>query len=266
MEKNFTFNKRLGQNFLSDVNLLQAIVDDADVSCDDVVLEIGPGAGALTKELAKVAKKVVAVEIDRRLEPILQENLKDFSNIEIIFGDFLQIANDVVQNLPENFVVVANIPYYVTTPIIVFFLENRKCKSLTLTIQKEVAERIVSKPNCKDYGSVSVISQAVADCKICRKIDRKMFFPVPDVDSAVLKMCFKNKHDIKDFSFFEKVVKNCFAMRRKTLSNNLKNTFAFRVPIEQVIESIGLSPSARSETLSIEQFVLLCDAIEKYAK
>lgn len=261
----FTHNKRLGQNFLSDVNLLQAIVTDADVTQEDVVLEIGAGEGSLTKQLCKTAKKVVAVEIDKRLEATLKQNLAEFSNVEIVIADFLRKSEEIVRKLPNAYKVVANIPYYITSPIVMFFTERKSCVSMTLTMQKEVAERICANENCKDYGVLSVLVQSVADAKICRIVDRKMFKPAPDVDSAVLKIVYKDKYGIEDYPFFEKVVKCCFAMRRKTLSNNLKNAFCLNVSVDELLSPLNIDANARGETLTPAQYVELYREIKRHA-
>ncbi|MBO5772635.1 MAG: ribosomal RNA small subunit methyltransferase A [Clostridia bacterium] len=262
-KNNFTFKKSLGQNFLSDDNLLRAIVCDAGIDQDSVVLEIGAGAGTLTKRIAETARKVYAVEIDNRLQPLLTEQFKDQPNVQFIFGDVMKIFDQVVQKIAEPFFVVANIPYYLTTELALMVAKCPLCKSATLTIQKEVAYRLASQVGGKDYGSVSVVVQSVADVDVTRVVDRKMFMPQPDVDSAVIRMDFdRAKNGIEDFDFFMKVVKACFAMRRKTLNNNLKNSFNFSCTMEELLQPLGISPSARAETLTVHQFVELSNRIK----
>lgn len=262
-KNNFTFKKSLGQNFLSDDNLLCAIVADAGIDQDSIVLEIGAGAGTLTRRIAQVAKKVFSVEIDQRLQPVLQQVSDDCGNVEFIFGDVMKNFDQVVSKIGQPFYVVANIPYYLTTELALMVAKCPLCKSATLTIQKEVAYRLASKVGDKDYGSVSVVLQSVAKVKVTRVVDRKMFMPQPDVDSAVIRMDFDRQAEgIEDFELFMKVVKNCFAMRRKTLNNNLKNAFQLDCTVEQLLQPLGILPSCRAETLSVQDFVALTKQIE----
>lgn len=265
-QNNFQFNKKFGQNFIFDTNLLNAIVNDAGVNSTTNVLEIGPGAGTLTKKLCEKANKVVSYEIDTNLKPILAENLKDCNNIEVVFGDILkQNINDIESKLNGEYIMVANLPYYITTPIIFKFLEEAtKLKSITIMVQKEVAERICAKHNTADYGAITVQINAIADAKITRIVKRNMFKPAPNVDSAVVKIDFNlNKYNIKDLALFKKVVTSAFAMRRKTLSNNLKSSFGLtNDQVTNLLATCEFDVGVRGEALSVENFVTLANNLK----
>ena len=266
-QNNFRFNKQFGQNFLTDNTLLASVVADSGITAEDVVLEIGAGAGTLTRALSKVAKQVIAFEIDKNLEKILDITLADCNNVQVVMGDVMKYSmaqlHDLVDNKP--FKVVANIPYYITTPLIMRFVEESNLvQSLTLTIQKEVAERLNSDHNCKDYGAITVAVQAVADVEILQVLGRELFYPAPNVDSAVVNVVFRrDKFDIEDSAFFRKTVKNSFAMRRKTLVNNLMNAFKLpREVAEGILQQMGLSATIRGEALSVGQFVELAKVLK----
>lgn len=265
-EKEFRFNKQFGQNFLTDEVLLRKIVEDAGVG-GGTVLEVGAGAGTLTRALAERAQKVVAFEIDKNLEKILAVTLADKPNVQVVIGDIMRYTMPQIEALcGGKYSVVANIPYYVTTPLIMNFAEQaHNVTSLTLTIQKEVAERLVAKPATKQYGAITVAVNAVADAEITRLLPRNLFYPQPNVDSAVVKIVFsREKYDIRNVELFRKTVRSAFAMRRKTLVNNLIVGFGFsREVAESVICECGLSVNCRGEELSCAQFVQLCDAIGK---
>lgn len=266
-ENNFQFNKKFGQNFIFDTNLLSAIVSDAGVDKDTTVLEIGPGAGTLTHKLCEKAKKVISYEIDTNLKPILEENLKDCDNSEIVFGDIMkQKTSDIEEKLGEEYVMVANLPYYITTPIIFKFLEEAtNLKSITIMVQKEVAERICAKHNTVDYGAITVQIGAIANAKITRIVKRNMFKPAPNVDSAVVRIDFDlNKYDISNLDLFKKVVTSAFAMRRKTLANNLKSSFSLSNDMATtLISNCGFKADIRGEALSVEDFVKLSNELNK---
>lgn len=256
----FVFKKKFGQNFISDKNLLNAIVDDAKITPDSEVLEIGAGAGSLTSILSQKAKKVVSFEIDNDLKPqLLALNLE---NVEFVFEDFLKMDMDKIEKLfSKNFSVIANLPYYITTPIIFKLLENsQKLDSLTIMVQKEVAERVVSQPGGKEYGILSVMVALYGDAKISRTVGRQMFFPMPNVDSAVLNIVInRNKFDV-DKEKFSKFVKLCFSMRRKTLLNNLGQAYE-KDKLKKVLgEEIC---RARSERFSIEELIEIFKKCEK---
>lgn len=266
---NFKFNKAYGQNFIFDTNFLQSIIDKIDIK-DKTVLEIGPGAGTLTSIIAKNAKKVIAYEIDRNLEPILENNLQEFNNVEIIFADIMkQDINDIESKLDDEYVMVANLPYYITTPIIFKFLENAtKLKSMTIMVQLEVAERLVAKPNTKDYGAITPAIDYRATAKIIKKVSRTMFTPVPNVDSAIVKIDFEdNKFQIDNYKVLDDTIKSVFAMRRKTIENNLRNYFKLSSEtVNNIVNEANIKSGSRGETLSTEQLVNLSNIINKYIK
>lgn len=269
-KNNFQFNKKFGQNFIFDLNLLSAIVNDAGVDGATNVLEIGPGAGTLTSKLCEKAKKVVSYEIDTNLEPILAENLKDYTNSEIVFGDILkQKIEDIESKFDGEYIMVANLPYYITTPIIFKFLEEaKKLKSITIMVQKEVAERICAKHNTEDYGAITAQINAVATSKITRIVKRNMFKPAPNVDSAVVRIDFDyDKYGIDNLAIYKKVVTAAFAMRRKTLANNLKSYFSLDMQkVQDILAECSLKADVRGEALSISQFVCLSNVLNKYLK
>ena len=264
---NFIFKKQYGQNFLTDTNLLSAIVQDAGITSKDEVLEIGPGAGALTKELAKKAKKVVAYEIDADLKPILKENLNNFDNVKIEFCDILKVnLNEIKEHFDDEIKVVANLPYYITTPILFYLIESGlNIKSITVMVQKEVADRLVADKNSKNYGRLTVNANAISDVTIKRIVNRKLFYPVPNVDSAIVHFEInKNKYQIDNLKLFKRLVKASFAYRRKTLSNNLKKGFSLNSDsIEALFKSVNINKNARAEDLSVLDFVLLANQINK---
>lgn len=265
-EKGFRFNKQFGQNFLTDDLLLRQIADDANVT-GGTVLEVGAGAGTLTRALAQSAEKVIAFEIDRNLKKILDITLADCKNVQVVIGDVMRYPMPQIEEMCGGaYSVVANIPYYITTPLIMNFVEHaQNVTSLTLTIQKEVAERLVAKPATKQYGAITAAVDAVADAEITRILPRNLFYPAPNVDSAVVKIVMRrDKYDIKNAALFRKTVKTAFAMRRKTLVNNLIVGFGFsREVSENLLDSCGLSVNCRGEELSTQQFVQLTNEIAK---
>ena len=265
-DKGFRFNKQFGQNFLTDEYLLQDICSDAGIDGGTVV-EVGAGAGTLTRVLAKNADKVVAFEIDRNLKQVLDITLADCPNVDVVIGDVMKYKMSDIEALCDNmpYRVVANIPYYITTPLLMEFVEKgTRVTSLTLTIQKEVADRLCAKPRTKDYGAITVAVDAVADVVTTRVLPRTLFYPQPNVDSAVVRIDIKrNKYDISDSALFRKVVKVAFAMRRKTLVNNLIVGFGMqRDEAEQVLAVVGLDVGCRGEELSTEQFVTLYKVVQ----
>ena len=267
-DNNFEFKKKFGQNFITDTNLLQAICDDAEICCQDEVLEIGVGAGTLTKILSQNAQKVVGYEIDKSLLDILKISLAGCENVEVIFKDFLkEETSNIQKNFSKPFKVVANLPYYVTTNIIFKLIEKDfDVQSLTLMVQKEVAERLIAKHGTKDYGTITAELGAIGEVKITRIVDRKMFYPEPNVDSAVINIKIdRNKYKIDDFEMYQKVIKASFSMRRKTLSNCLKSFFGMNAEnIKNLLQENQINQNVRGEELSIEQFVMLSNAIKKY--
>lgn len=269
---NFSFSKSLGQNFLIDQNILDKIVSGSSIDKSTNVLEIGPGAGTLTRELCLNAKKVTAVEIDRALIPILNDVMSDFDNFNLINSDILELnINEFVTNEfgGESFVVVANLPYYITTPIIMNFLESGlPVKSMTLMIQKEVAARILAKPGTKDYGALSIAVQFYASPKIICTASPHCFTPQPKVTSTVINLeIYENpKYDLKNKAQFFKIVKSIFSQRRKTLVNSLSGSPYMNLSKEviiDVLEKMKLSDKIRGEKLSIEQIVEFSNIINE---
>lgn len=262
---NFKFTKSLGQNFLIDDKVLDDIVEGANVSKEDFVIEIGPGVGTLTKELLAKAKKVCAVELDSDLIPILQEELGGYDNFQLIHKDALKADFNEIIGEEDSVKVVANLPYYVTTPIIARMLnEDYNFKSLTIMIQKEVAERIDAEPNCKEFGSISVLVQYYCDTKIIRTVPPSSFVPQPKVDSIVIRLdkLDKPRVDTKDKELFFKIVRQSFNMRRKTLRNAVKSMKIMNAEeMEKAFENANIDPKRRGETLSLQEFADLADAI-----
>lgn len=264
----FNFTKSLGQNFLVDVNTLNKIVDGADINQDDIVFEIGTGIGTLTYELAKKAKKVVAIEIDKKLIPILKETLSEFDNVEIVNQDILKVdLSELVKEhaAGQKIKVVANLPYYITTPIIMRFLEEGiNMSSMVIMVQKEVADRMAALPSTKAYGSLSVAIQYYADSKIIAKAPKGAFIPPPNVDSAVLKIEVKENKgvELSDTDLFFEVVKGSFSKRRKTILNSLSTYGDFNKEIvEKALDMAEIDPKRRGETLTIYEFANLSNQI-----
>ncbi len=260
----FKFNKKYGQNFIFDTNLLNAIVDDASVDKTTTVLEIGCGAGTLTKQIALKAKRVVGYEIDENLKPLLQETLIGVDNAEIVFGDVMQQkTSEIEKKLGDDYVIIANLPYYITTPIIFKFLEEAKhLKRLVIMVQLEVAERLTADENTENYGAITAQLKYRSNVKITRIVKRNMFTPAPNVDSAVVRIDFVNKYEILDEKLLNNLIKSAFQMRRKTLVNNLKNSFGYANDYcLTLLEKLGLPVTVRGEALKIEQFVELANLI-----
>ena len=251
--------KHLGQNFLYDSSILSNIIRSAGLSEKDTVVEIGPGPGRLTRMLAEKVKRLIAIELDPELFERLKGDFIAYNNVEIVHGDALRFPFETI----GEFKVVANIPYYITTPIIFRLLEARAfLKSMTLTIQKEVAERIVAQPGCKDYGVLTIMVRYFARPELKFIIPKEAFRPAPKVDSAVVHMNTL-EHPVvavRDEKLFFRLVKTAFSQRRKTLSNSLKS---FGAAIREVMLSAGIDPQRRPETLSIEEFARLSDSLSK---
>ena len=254
-KKSINFKKSLGQNFLFDKNLLNAIVLDGLVEKDDIVLEIGAGAGTLTAALASKAKKVISFEIDASLVPILNGVQREHKNIEFHFQDFM---NCEVEKLFDGKVrVVANIPYYITTPIIFKLIDNlEKFASILVLIQKEVAQRFSSKHGAKDYGVTSVILQSIFDVSMPRIIKKECFTPMPKIDSALCLLVPHNRYEIINFESFKNFVHLSFSMRRKTMVNNLKQSYDKNFIIN-ALQQIGYKETVRPEEISVENFIKL---------
>lgn len=272
MEKyGFRFSKSLGQNFLIDEQIIERIVDGAEIGPEDDILEIGPGIGVMTQAMAERARKVVAIEIDRALIPVLKETLAEQDNVEVIHGDVMQV--DLKAIIAEKFEgrrpkVVANLPYYLTTPIIMMLLEEEiPVSDIVVMIQKEVAERISAKPSTKAYGALSVATQYYSEPRIIAKVPRTVFMPQPNVDSIVIRMTIRPEPPVvlDSPSLFFKVVKAAFGQRRKTLHNAL-NAGGFGQTKDETahfLSDSGIEPSRRGETLSIEEFATLANTISR---
>ena len=265
-----TFKKSLGQNFLTDLNILKKIVAAAEVGEEDDVIEIGPGIGALTEQLAKSAHQVMALEIDSRLIPVLSETLSPYDNVKIVEQDVLKA--DLKELIAQNFdgrhkiKLVANLPYYITTPIVMHLLEvDVDFEMIVVMMQKEVADRLAAQPGTKDYGSLSVAVQYEMDAKIAFIVPKTVFMPQPKVDSAIIALNRKDeKPDVPvDEPFFKKMVKGIFLHRRKSLWNNLQGLYgkdsSTKEKLEHALKNAEIEKSVRAERLSISQMVRLAD-------
>lgn len=267
----FRFSKKLGQNFLMNEAIVAGIVDGAEITKDDVVIEIGPGIGVMTQHIAEQAKKVVAIEIDTSLMPILDETLKDYDNVKVINEDVLKL--DLKKLIEEEFdgqkpKVVANLPYYVTTPIIMMFLEeNIPVTDIVVMIQKEVAMRINAEPCNKTYGALSVSVQYFAEPSIVLNVPRTVFIPQPNVDSTVIRLKLRDEPivDVIDRKLFFKTVRAAFSKRRKTLLNALSssNLGISKDLCNKILLGCEIDPIRRGETLTIQEFAKLSNAIYK---
>ncbi len=268
----FTFKKSFGQNFLTDTNILQKIVDTAEIDRNVNVIEIGPGIGALTEFLAENAAEVMTFEIDERLVPILADTLRDFDNVRVVNEDILKsdlqarIKEFANPNLPIK--VVANLPYYITTPILMHLIESGiPFSEFVVMMQREVADRISAQPNSKSYGSLSIAVQYYMTAKVAFIVPRTVFVPAPNVDSAILKMVRRDQPavEVKDEPLFFKVSKASFTHRRKTLWNNLTSYFGksneVKTKLESALDNAELSPSVRGEALDLQEFARLADSL-----
>lgn len=271
-EHGFSFSKGLGQNFLIDESVLNKIIDESGIDKSVGVLEIGPGAGTLTQALAEKAAKVIAVEIDGRLIPMLSRTLAEYDNVSIINEDILKV--DLERLIEKDFqgldvCVVANLPYYITTPIIMKLLESElKIKSLTVMIQKEVAERMTAQPGGKDYGALTAAVQFYTTPSVICKAEPHCFMPQPKVESAVIKLEVADKPtvEVKDKEQMFKIIKSAFGQRRKTLMNALSHSPYIKIDKETVgkaLEKMGLDANVRGEKLSLSEFARLSDIIKE---
>ena len=274
----FSFKKSLGQNFLIDTNILRNIVHHSGVTEESGAIEIGPGIGALTEQLAKSCKKVTAFEIDQRLLPILADTLSEYDNVKVIHEDILKA--DVTRVIEEEFTgqvkdlhVVANLPYYVTTPIIMKLLEEKlPLSGITVMLQKEVADRMAAKPGSKEYGSLSIAVQYYTEASVAMIVPKTVFVPQPNVDSAVIHLAVREKPavDVKDEDFFFMVTRASFAQRRKTILNNLTSQLpdgkSKKEWIVKSLEESGIEPGRRGETLSLEEFAALSNHLLPHFK
>lgn len=268
-EYGFKFSKSLGQNFLTDKNIIDEIVDGAGIEPEDTVLEIGPGIGVITYEAAQLAKKVVAVEIDKSLLPILAETLSEHDNVKVINEDILKLdINKLIKDEGmENVKIMGNLPYYITTPIIMKILEEGvKASSITIMMQKEVADRIKAGPGTKAYGALSVAVQYYCTVDKVASVPRSVFVPQPNVDSVVLRLNIRSEKAVKldNEKLFFDCVKAGFGQRRKTLLNSLQKVNGVdKNIVMQSLASAGIEESRRAETLTIEEFALIANEVNK---
>lgn len=264
---NFRFNKKYGQNFLSDGKILGDIIEKGGVTKDIPVLEIGCGAGTLTKELCKNAKYVYGYEIDRTLAPILGENLAGIENCDITFKDIMrEPVESVEKRIGEEYMLVANLPYYITSPLIMKFVEgSENCKSIVIMVQDEVALRLCAKEGTADYGAITLGVNLVADSRRILSVSRDNFYPIPNVDSAVVRIDFnRNKYKGVDRKIYRDTVRAAFSSRRKTLVNNLSMWLNRpKTEIEEVLDKSNIDILVRGETLSSDDFVLLSQNIKE---
>ena len=269
----FTFKKSFGQNFLTDTDILNKIVNAADLNDEVGVIEIGPGIGALTEFIARKAKKVVAYEIDPRLIPILAETLAPYDNVKVIHQDILKA--DVASMIEEEFkdvkhiAVVANLPYYITTPILMGLIEKKLPIDWYVTMmQKEVAERLSANPGSKDYNALSIAVQYYTEAKIALNVPKTVFIPAPNVDSSVVKLTKREQPAVavENEDFFLEIVHAAFKQRRKTIQNNLNQHFndLAKEDVTKLLEEAGIVPSRRGETLTIEEFGHLSNVFYKH--
>ncbi len=260
----FHFKKQFGQNFISDTNLLKSIVEASGITADTTVVEIGCGAGTLTRALAESAKKVYAFDIDRDLQPVLAETLAGLENVEVIFRDFNKLDLSEFEREIEEYVVVANLPYYITTPLVTKLLEeSEKVQGLSIMVQEEVAERFCAKEDTPEYGSITAAIALKGSAKIVKRVSRNLFYPRPNVDSAVVKITFeRGRVAVKSEKAYRQAVKCAFINRRKTLENNLVNFFKLtREQAKQILAEAGVEEKARGETLSPQRLARLSDVL-----
>lgn len=265
----FRFKKQFGQNFISDTNLLKSIVSASGVTAETTVVEIGCGAGTLTRALAEQAKRVYAFDIDVDLKPVLAETLSGLDNVEVIFRDFNKMDLKVFEKEIGEYLVVANLPYYITTPLVTKLLEEgERVKGLSIMVQEEVAERFCAKENTPEYGSITAAIALKGEARIVKRVPRTLFYPRPNVDSAVVKIDFQpGRLPVKSEKMYRDTVRCAFLNRRKTLENNLVNSFGFsRETAKQVLAEAGIDEKARGETLSPALFAALSDILLNYVE
>ncbi len=268
LKKNdFTFQKKFGQNFLTDGNLLDSIVEKAGIGGNDTVVEVGCGGGTLTAAIAKKAKRVIGFEIDGNLEPVLRETLAEYDNTEIIFRDVMKVSAGEIERIAGGgYAVVANLPYYITTPVLMKFLEEgENVTSVTVTVQKEVADRLCALPGTPEYGAITVAVNAAGNAEKVMRIGRNLFYPVPNVDSAVVKITIdREKYDAETRAMIRSVVRAAFQSRRKTLVNNLMQAFKIsRAEAESAVAAAGIGPMTRGETLGVEDYRRLAERLKE---
>lgn len=267
LKNGFQFKKQFGQNFISDETLLKNIVSAAEIDENSTVVEIGPGAGTLTREIAKRAKKVYAFEIDEKLKPVLKQTLADFSNVTIRFQDFMKVDLPAFEKEVGPYTVVANLPYYITTPLTMKFIEeSEKATSLVIMVQEEVARRFAAEAGTADYGAITAGIALRGESKIVLSVPRTYFTPQPNVDSAVVKIDFQeNRIPVKSKARYRETVRCAFLNRRKTLENNLVNYFHLsREEAAEALSYLGVGEKARGETLTPNEFARLSDWLDEH--
>lgn len=269
----FVFQKKFGQNFLIDPRILDKIIEAADITKDDCVLEIGPGIGSVTQQLIEHAGKVISIEIDKQLIPILEEQFGECENFRLVHNDVLKVdlAKLIKEESPgKKIKVVANLPYYITTPIIMGLLEhNLPIESITVMVQKEVADRLASGPGSKQYGAITVAMNYYCTTELVTDVPHNCFMPRPNVESAVIKLVLHDKPPVQVNSQVQllRIIKAAFSQRRKTLLNTLMSNGGFNFPkdkFKEILDNSGIGATTRGETLSLEEFARLSDYIDEY--
>lgn len=266
MKNNFRFKKSLGQNFITEISLLEAIVSDSQISREDVVLEIGTGAGTLTRALASKAAKVITFDIDSSLEPVLRETLAELDNVQVIFRDIMKLSDDEILSYTNGaFKIVANIPYNITTPLIMRFVESRlPLVSATFMVQQEIADRLVANPCTPEYGAITLSLGLKTNVSVLRKVNRHVFYPVPKVDSAVIHIeMINDKYNYKDEKTLKRLIRSGFHMRRKTFVNNIVASFPelSKETILNILRELNFDENIRGEALSISDYIQIADSI-----
>jgi len=261
----FNFKKSFGQNFIVDENIIDAIIYKSKITPNTLVLEIGPGAGALTYKLSEVAKNVLCFEIDTKLKPVLEELLKEKQNVEIVFEDFLtaNVKEKLSSYTYETLYVVANLPYYITTPIIMKLIEEKiPVSKIVIMVQKEVGDRFKASPGTKDYSSLSIFLNYYFEVKKLMDVSKHVFIPKPNVDSIIIEMKKKEtQRQVIDEEYFFKLIRDSFKQKRKTIKNNLKE-YPLEI-IEQVLKKNGFDLSVRAEQLSLDIFIDIANSVSK---
>lgn len=270
-KEKFRFKKQFGQNFISDDHLLAKIVEAAEITPEDVVIEIGPGAATLTAALAEKAAQVIAIEIDKDLFPIIERRMAGYANFELVAGDAMKVDFDALAAKygAKRYKVVANLPYYITTPIVMRFLEEGfRVSELVIMVQQEVADRFLANPGTKAYGAITAAINYYGSVSRAFNVPRTMFTPRPEVDSSIVKIkCYENKpFEADDEKLLRRVIKAAFGQRRKTLNNALKALNLPKEELDEALKTAEIDASLRGETLSIEEFVCLSNAISKISK
>lgn len=270
-KEKFRFKKQFGQNFISDDHLLAKIVEAAEITPEDVVIEIGPGAATLTAALAEKAAQVIAIEIDKDLFPIIKRRMAGYSNFELVAGDAMKVDFDALAAKygAKRYKVVANLPYYITTPIVMRFLEEGfRVSELVIMVQQEVADRFLASPGTKAYGAITAAINYYGSVSRAFNVPRTMFTPRPEVDSSIVKIkCYENKpFEADDEKLLRRVIKAAFGQRRKTLNNALKALNLPKDELDKALQRAGIDAARRGETLAVEEFVCLSNAISKISK